>query len=92
MSVICVPGKTSPYQNVDGPTGQPASLKASVRHAVVSGDDASARPLRYRQSVPLATRSKARPGSADNDDQSSTNENKRKRVMAEMSASYGPTP
>ena len=84
MSVICVPEKTSPYQNVDGPTGQAESLKLAVRHAVVSGDDASTTPLKYRQSVPLATRSKARPGSADNDDQSSTNDNKRKRVMAEM--------
>src|SRR5687768_17416553 len=50
MSVNCVPpGRTSPYQNGAGASANPASLNPARRHAVVSGEDASALPRRKRQ-------------------------------------------
>src|SRR3954465_15363281 len=48
MSVSCVPpGRTSPYQKGVAPTVKAESSKSSRRHAVVSGEDASERPLKY---------------------------------------------
>ena len=57
MSVIWVPGKTSPYQKVAGPIGHAVSLNSNRRQAVVSGLDASAVPLKYLQSAPEGTQS-----------------------------------
>src|SRR5436190_15289984 len=50
MSVICVPpGNTSPYQNGAGAMAHAESSKFNCRQAVVSGVDASVRPLNHFQ-------------------------------------------
>src|SRR5689334_17801458 len=50
MSVICVPpGSTSPYQNGAGAAVNVDSSKFNCRHAVVSGVEASVRPLNHFQ-------------------------------------------
>jgi hypothetical protein len=48
MSVSCVPpGNASPYQNGIDPAVNALSAKVADRHAVVSGVEASAVPLKY---------------------------------------------
>src|SRR5436190_11327500 len=66
MSMSCVPpGRTSPYQNGAGAAVKAESSKLIPRQAVLSGDDASERPLKYFQDEPVLKMSVASEGTME---------------------------
>src|SRR5512138_3707504 len=66
MSVNCVPPfSTSPYQNGAGASAKALSTKLRLLHAVMSGDEASDRPLKSLQFAFVLKSSAASADAAD---------------------------